>query len=1075
MSERTSPFTVTLASAGTGKTFRLTNHYLQLLIRGHRVWLAGGTFDPATILATTFTRKAAGEIVDRVLSRLLGGATDPAQLEVLRAFADPSLTAAECEKVLVFLAGRLHRLNILTLDALLARMAGSIGTELGLPLGWRIVEEPEDARLRQESIGAAIEEAGFAEIAALMRLVYTGGFGRSVQETISKQVNGGFNAYLRSGCKKELWWQAVEEIPLPDIAKIRSEVERVVKPGKLVLAATNVLDRCEAGDWTKALDAALPRVVLDGGGTFGGKEVDPALIEALRPLVKFASAKVLMDLAGRNRAVAELIARFDAAYSERKAQTAAMRFDDLPRSLLAKPLDDLLHILYFRLDSSVQHLLLDEFQDTSVEQYRVLEPMIEEMASHRETDRTVFVVGDEKQALYGWRGAKSRLLGTIATRWPIFESRTMAKSQRSSSVVLDAVNEVFNEAQLTASLGSDDPSEAAARLFGASFVPHESAKTSLAGEVTLVQVQALPQKPGERMTSRDHTEQVIAEAVERVTEIFAASPHAEIAVLTRANKPIANIIYELKLRGIEASGEGGTPVTDAPVVAAAMAAIQLAIHPGDTASFALLAGSPLAGSFACPPDVVSCPTELRVLARVNAQRLRERIGRHGIASTLRWLQAEAAPFTDVRGFERFEQLLDISDKFEANGGTDLRDLLETVEATLIEDASPRRVRVMTVHKAKGLEFDAVILIGLDHTWKVDHASVLTMGNKPAEMAAPLDPVTLVTLCPSKEARAAAPELALVHDDAKFESVSAELCCLYVGMTRAKHALHMIIGQLPKKGESLRSAKLLFDAFSDSFDPQFDSDRRELFSKGALADWAPQVKPRQKPTENAPTSPLRLAGGKADGQRLALKAPSSLEGGSERRLADVLKIEPSRGRLLGTFMHAMFEEITWTEDGLPNEERLLLAIRRAEAQEGKSAHTDAEMLAAFRTSLRPATLAALARNRYANRDGTLELRCEHPVAAKLVDGTETSIIRGTIDRLVIGVVNDRPAWAEILDFKTDAVDPSNPAEFTARVAHYKPQMQAYIRTVAASLRLELTQVSAALLFVGSDSVLKVTAE
>ncbi|MDI1290985.1 MAG: PD-(D/E)XK nuclease family protein, partial [bacterium] len=116
--------------------------------------------------------------------------------------------------------------------------------------------------------------------------------------------------------------------------------------------------------------------------------------------------------------------------------------------------------------------------------------------------------------------------------------------------------------------------------------------------------------------------------------------------------------------------------------------------------------------------------------------------------------------------------------------------------------------------------------------------------------------------------------------------------------------------------------------------------------------------------------------------------------------------------------------------------------------------------------------ALARARYVGREGTREVRREHPVAAKVVMQGEASIVRGTIDRLVIGVVNDRPVWAEILDFKTDAVDQSRSAEFAERVAHYEPQMAAYVRTIAASLRLDPSAVSASLLFVGSDSVVKV---
>lgn len=1074
MSALPSPFTVVLASAGTGKTFRLTNHYLRLVVRGYRGTLDGAAFDPASILATTFTRKAAGEIVERVFARLLAGAVDSEQLLTLRKFVDPALTADECERLIAFLAERLHRINILTIDALLARMAGSIGMELGLPLGWKIVDEARDASLREEAIGTAIREAGRAQVETLLRLVYAGGFGRSVRGTIARQINAGFDAFVRTGRQRDLWWTKVEGVPEPNVSAIRLSIDQMRLAPQMSKPVEAIMERFGKRDWTRCLDGKVAGAVLAGGGDFYKKAIDPALIAALQPVVRFAGAQFLAELAGRNRAALELICRFDDAYSEIKMRTGSLRFDDVPRGLLSRPLDDLLTTLYFRMDSSVRHLLLDEFQDTSVDQFRVLEPIIDEMVAHRESERTVLVVGDEKQSLYGWRGAKSRLLSGLTSRWGAFKPIPLVKSQRSSPVVLDAVNAVFDRASLSTVFAADAPATAAAESFGTSFLAHSSAKTGLAGEVTLVQVQALPDVPGERMSAVQHTHEVVAEAVRRVAEIVNAAPDASVAILTRANRPIANIIYQLRQLGIEASGEGGTPVTDAPIVAAAMAGIRLAVHPGDTASLALLAGSPIGPALDLSAGMVTRFAERRAAAHRVSQGLRERIGRDGIAGVLRWFQRLGAPHTDPRGFERFEQLLDLAERFEGLGGTDANEFAETVEGTLLEDASPARVRVMTVHKAKGLEFDAVVLIGLDRNWTVDHTSVLTTGKSPPALAGPLDPVTLVSLCPGKEARAACGELGGLHDAAKYEAVSAELCCLYVGMTRARAALHMVIGPLPKSGESPRASKIVFSALAEDEDPQFGEARREVFSIATPVDWRAQLKPRATLTALEPVPALRLVAATNTGQRVALRAPSSMEGGAGRRLAEILRIEPQRGRKRGTVLHALFEGIGWSEDGPLNDDDLRSRIRGVEKTEGPAGLSDAELSAEFRKGWGPATRAALSRTRYAGKPGTLELRREYPVAAKLTgDNGEVLIVRGAVDRLVIGVEGGRPVWAEILDFKTDAVDPGRADEFAARVAHYVPQVEAYIRTIGASLCLEARNVSAALLFVSSDSVVPVT--
>jgi len=1064
------PFTVMMASAGTGKTFRLTNHYLALVVRGFRT---NESFDPASILATTFTRKAAGEIIERVFSRLLNAATQPDELKTLQTFVDGAITADECERIVASLARNLHRINIVTIDALLARMAGSIAMEIGLPVGWRIVDQATDARMRDEAVAQVVRETDEQQLATLLQLVYAGGFGRGVHDTITSQVNGGFDVHLRSGGDTSLWWRGGEPLPKPDIESTVRRLALLPIPPALSEPVSSMLERFKAGNYKTALSGVLATAALAGQGTFRRKVIDPQILQILQPLALFAVARFAADLAGRNVAASELIARFDAVYTGLKHASAALRFDDLPRGLLARPLDDLLPTLYFRMDSTVRHLLLDEFQDTSVDQFRVLEPMIDEMVAHRDTDRTVFVVGDEKQSLYAWRGGKSRLLAALPERWPAFTVSSMSQSQRSSPIVLAAVNAVFHQDTLVAALGKDDPCRAAAAAFGTSFQPHTSAKPLRKGEVSLVQVRALAEADAPKPTPSEHFEEVIAEAVQRVRQIVDAAPHAEVAILTPTNKPIANIIYQLKQHGISASGEGGTPVTDAPVVAAAMAALELAVHPGDSASFAFLAASPLAPLFGIQCGLVTRCTDRRAAARRVSQALRLRLGTDGIAGTLRWLQAASTPHTDRRGFQRSEQLLDLADRFESDGGTDAADFADTVASTLLEDATPMRVRVMTVHKAKGLEFDAVILVGLQKCWNVKHDAVLMSGDTTPETAGPLDPVTIVSLCPGKEAREGAPELQKLHDAARFENVSAQLSALYVAMTRAKHALHIVIGPLPQSGDSLRADKLLVAALAEDAQTDSEEPRCELHITGSIDDWATPENPAHPAPTRTPTiatPPLALAAPASAGQRLQLKAPSSMEGGSARTLAEVLKIEPQRGRNRGTILHAMFEQVGWANLGLPDDATLLHAAQQA-AADGPTNIPNTQLLADFRSSLGPATRAALSQSRYANRPGTPELRREYPIAAKLTDGTETSIIRGTIDRLVIGVQNGRPIWAEILDFKTDNVHPDQPAEFEARIAHYKPQMDAYIRTIAATLRLQPTDIQASLLFVASDRVIE----
>ena len=137
------------ASAGSGKTFQLSGHYLKQLFAGH---------PPETSLATTFTRKAASEILGRVLTRL-ADATESREassrlgeiLEIADVNQQTSLN------LLVQVTRNLHRMRVCTLDRFFQMVARSLSLELGLPPGWSIIDEHRDYDLRQQAISTLVQ------------------------------------------------------------------------------------------------------------------------------------------------------------------------------------------------------------------------------------------------------------------------------------------------------------------------------------------------------------------------------------------------------------------------------------------------------------------------------------------------------------------------------------------------------------------------------------------------------------------------------------------------------------------------------------------------------------------------------------------------------------------------------------------------------------------------------------------------------------------------------------------------------------------------------------------------------
>ncbi len=186
----------------------------------------------------------------------------------------------------------------------------------------------------------------------------------------------------------------------------------------------------------------------------------------------------------------ELLARFDQHFTALRRSRQAMLFSDLSYKL-ARELPalgpEVMTEVYFRLDGRVNHLLIDEFQDTSLNQWQVLAPMVEEVAAQGETDRSAFIVGDTKQSIYSWRGGCAELFDDVEAQLKAcgLETESLNESYRSSPIVLDAVNMVFGSLQSNAALVDD---AVAAKRWGAQFQDHVSAARvrDLPGHVRLM-------------------------------------------------------------------------------------------------------------------------------------------------------------------------------------------------------------------------------------------------------------------------------------------------------------------------------------------------------------------------------------------------------------------------------------------------------------------------------------------------------------------------------------------------------------------------------------------------------------
>src|SRR5712691_3887205 len=402
------PHVVIRASAGTGKTFQLTNRYLSLINAGAL---------PEQILAVTFTRKAAREILDRLLIRLAAATTSPdTLLELQRHITGPALDRGRCVELLKILLRHLHQLKISTLDSFFVQIAGVLALELGLPVGWQIVEELDDQRLRAEAMRVLLAEDALAELVNLMRLLSRGEASRSVMALLASVATDLYDLSQQTAAPA---WQALPRQQPLSQATLDEAIQQIAAFGfsdaRFTRARDADMEAASRNDWTTFVSKGLAGRIVAGEDTYYRKPIGSAVLDAYQPLIHHAQAVLLKQIADQNEATRRVLDRFGQAYQHLKLRHRALRFEDITHVLANTLTSASLDHLRYRLDTPIAHLLLDEFQDTSLTQWSAIRPFAERVTA--QVGHSFFCVGDVKQAIYGWRGGVAELVDTVVGQY----------------------------------------------------------------------------------------------------------------------------------------------------------------------------------------------------------------------------------------------------------------------------------------------------------------------------------------------------------------------------------------------------------------------------------------------------------------------------------------------------------------------------------------------------------------------------------------------------------------------------------------------------------------------------------
>ena len=1065
------------ASAGTGKTFALSNRYLQLLFAG---------VPCHSILATTFSRKGAGEILDRIIRRLSDAALSDAAAANLASEISVSIDRPLAAETLQQLLGNLHRLEVSTLDSFFNRVAKAFSLEIGLPPTWDIVDEQKIAVLEDESIQKVLQDDSVLD---LLHMLSKGEASRRVASMIRDTVRNAYLIFRESGPEA---WDRLEpqghRLSDEQLNGLIDDCHGVVTDKKNLAKHWGVItETLEASDWAALLKLTAFKNFIFGNPRYSRTKLTPEMLSIFNRLMPHCKNFFSEQLIRSNRSTSDLLEPFGKTLEHSKDITGSLRFEDVTERLQAFVTKWDTDHFSFRLDNQIRHLLLDEFQDTSPSQWNVLEPFAQKVVAETDGSRSFFCVGDMKQAIFGWRGGVAEIFDVVEGTLPnLTAAPQLVKSYRSSQVVIDLVNEVFEN--ITKYSCGDELIDEAVHSWPQWFAHHSTARDDLKGHVTLEMAPECDARAKSIEGRKDYlrNQNLNKATVKRIRQLVRELPADKtIGVLVRRNKEVTELISLLREKGIPASEEGGSLLTDSVAVELVLSAIQLADHPGDSLARFHLSHSPLAETFGLEPESDANAKTNADAARIGAAKLRKQLIDDGYGPVVEFLARKLVDDSTKRETERLQQLVRAAYDRPVDVLKELRpgNFVEYIrEEVKVSGQNSANVRVMTIHRSKGLEFDVVVLPYqlASRGWAGQTPSVV-VGRK-----SPTAPIDIATRYAGEEIRALLPtEFQQVFDANRQQNVSEAMCVLYVMLTRGVHAIHIIVSH-GAKPDHKSPAGVLVSTLTDG-------NRAEgtLHEKGD-----PKWYQTEDPADPAPTDAYQLNTFYLPGKVQLKPASVSKKVSSQRGLPKILPSLVSEGDQVdlsqafhswgnlaslerGRILHGCFERLSWADESLPTSDQLESFLRSL-----------APSVADFKPYINdfyrlldlPKVKNLFSRRGYETTYMGLAMvdddqiaiepnRVEVCTERRFAVATDSGFLQGVIDRMVLIFRGDQLIGADIIDLKTERLDST---QLHDHINRHRPQLQAYRTAAATFLRLPVERISTRLVFIESGQIVNLHA-
>ena len=811
------PLIIYKASAGSGKTFTLATEYIKLLVRNPLIY--------RQILAVTFTNKATEEMKMRILSQLYGIWRGlPSSRDYARKVQEELDASAEyvSRQAGIALTNLLHNYSyfrVETIDSFFQSVLRNLARELDLTANLRI--GLNDKQVEEMAVDELIENLQATDIMLKWLLKYimdTIGEDRS-WNVISQIKSFGmtiFRDYYKSKSKTlqqtmsaphffEQYTKELQGIRQNALKQMKEIGEAFLKElddrnftvedlsygkggiGGLFLklrdgifdpsVITSRVNSCigQPEKWVKKTHDRREEIFLLADGVLGDL-LNRAIEEQPRQWKLYKSADLTLRHLDQLRLLESI---------EKKVRQLN---DDVNRFLLSDTqqlLHDLIEgsdspFIFEKIGTQLEHIMIDEFQDTSTVQWKNFKVLLQETMSHEDTEN--LIVGDVKQSIYRWRSGDWRLLNNIKDEFPHADSqldvRTLDTNYRSTRNIIDFNNAFFIKAAAQEGVTAYDDVKQE--------VPTSKPKTGH------VKVALLPADDYQQTTL-----QLLAEEAGKLLK--QGIQPSDIAILVRTNSliPLIANYFMAQMPEVRIVSDEAFRLDASPAVQVIIQALKLLIHPDDLPAKAYLAKvssrKPLHSEALdnLLPEAFTAHT--RELLRQPLYALTEQL--YGIFR-LDEMQGQSAYLCAF-----YDYVANYVNELSADITSFLQEWDEDICKKTIQSPETDGISLISIHKSKGLEFPHVLIPFCD--WRLEHNDVLWC--QPSE-----EPFSTLPVVPVDYSEKGMTGTVYEKDyrEEHTQNTVDNLNLLYVAFTRASESLCVIGRRNAKNSRSVLIEQVL---------------------------------------------------------------------------------------------------------------------------------------------------------------------------------------------------------------------------------------------------------------------------